>query len=218
MDPVTPAPPPEARLIQTARKAAGLTAEAAARSTDGAVSPVYWRDVERGYGYRRGERVPARASDRVLAHMAHAVRVTPGRLTKAGRDDAATVLTEILGAAPGPRASAPASEAEEMLAGLLARFADDEVIQAIGAQPHKPAYTLVGEILRRLEREGDPAPAREAYEHLLRRYAGDEVLQAISRQRAKAEKLPLLVEEMLDWRSTQEPESPPAQARNGTAG
>jgi hypothetical protein len=54
MEPDTPSPPPEARLIRTSREAAGMTAAQAAHASDGAVSATYWRDVERGYGGRRG--------------------------------------------------------------------------------------------------------------------------------------------------------------------
>lgn len=98
MDAETEMPPPEARLIRTARRAAGLSAEAAAKSTGGKVSAAYWRDVERGYGWRRGERVKATASAQVLAHMARAVAgVTPERLeSEGGRPDAAEILREIL--------------------------------------------------------------------------------------------------------------------------
>lgn len=213
MDPDTPAPP-EASLIRTARKAAGLTAEAAARATGGAVSPVYWRDVERGYGYRRGKRVRARASDRVLAHMAHAVRVTPERLTEAGRGDAATVLAEILGTAP---AAAAASEAEEVLARLLADHPGDEVLQAIGAaagpQARKPAYELVGEVLRWLERQGDPGAAEAERARLAGRYPDDEVLQVINRQRGK--KPWMVAVEMLDWLASQAPAEPRARRGRG---
>jgi Helix-turn-helix domain len=142
MDPDTPAPPPEARLIRIARNAAGLSADAAAKSTGGAVSPVYWRDVERGYGYRRSQRVPARASDRVLAHMAHAVRVAPDRLEEAGRPDAAATLREILHSDPAPDPtplrSVPGvpdidAPAEVVLHDLLERYPDDGGVQYLGS-------------------------------------------------------------------------------------
>lgn len=69
----------------------------ASRARDGkGVSGAYWRDVERGYGGRRGERVPTRASARALAAMARTVGVRPAQLTQAGRQDAAGVLEEIL--------------------------------------------------------------------------------------------------------------------------
>jgi hypothetical protein len=96
MEPEAPAPPPEALLIRTAREAVGMTATQAAAATQGAVSATYWRDVERGYGGRRGKRAAARASARLLAAMAHITRVTPDQLAKVKREDAARVLTEIL--------------------------------------------------------------------------------------------------------------------------
>ena len=77
-----------------------MTAQSAAeasRTHDGkGVSAAYWRDVERGAGGRRGERVPVRASARALAAMARVVGVTPAQLAGAGRQDAARVLEEIL--------------------------------------------------------------------------------------------------------------------------
>jgi hypothetical protein len=90
--------PPEAAVIQLARKATGMTADdaaAAVRTAGGKISATYWRDIERGRGGRRGEQVTARASDTILAHMAHAVGVTSGQLRNAGREDAALVLDEI---------------------------------------------------------------------------------------------------------------------------
>jgi hypothetical protein len=95
-----PETPPEADVIRLARKAAGLTAESAARATkEGGrkgIGATYWRDVERGHGWRRGERVTARAADETLAVMALVVGATPPQLTEAGREDAARVLEEML--------------------------------------------------------------------------------------------------------------------------
>ena len=92
--------PPEAVVIRLAREATGMTAQSAAeasRKRDGqGVSAAYWRDVERGYGGRRGERVPTRASARALAAMARTTGVQPAQLTSAGREDAARVLEEIM--------------------------------------------------------------------------------------------------------------------------
>lgn len=94
-----PAAPPEAEVIRLAREATGMTAQSAAeasRAHDGkGVSAAYWRDVERGYGGRRGERVTTRASARALAAMARVVGVQPAQLTAAGREDGARVLEEI---------------------------------------------------------------------------------------------------------------------------
>ena len=100
MSPDIPPAPPEAEVIRLARLAADMSAQDAAeasRAHDGrGVSAAYWRDVERGAGGRRGERVPVRASARALAAMARVVGVTPAQLAGAGRQDAARVLEEIL--------------------------------------------------------------------------------------------------------------------------
>jgi hypothetical protein len=98
-----PPAPPEAEVIRLGRNATGISAQKAAEATKArkthggrGVSATYWRDVERGYGGRRGERVPVKASDQTLASMAHVVRVTPLQLTRTGREGAAKILEEIL--------------------------------------------------------------------------------------------------------------------------
>lgn len=162
MDPQTPVPPPEARLIRIAREATGMTMADAARATNGKVSAAYWRDVERGYGGRRGVRATARASDRILAQMASAVGISPERLETDGcRPEAARILREILrpgskaARASGPLAVVPGdsqvSPAEAALADLMARYGDDQVMQAIAAQHGKPAATRVAELLEWLD-------------------------------------------------------------------
>jgi len=97
---MSPDIPPEAEVIRLAREAMDMTAQRAAEASraDNArgVSAAYWRDVERGYGGRRGRRVPTRASARALAAMARVVGILPSQLTAAGREDAARVLEEIL--------------------------------------------------------------------------------------------------------------------------
>ena len=97
---MSPDVPPEAEVIRLAREAMDMTAQRAAeasRAHDGkGVSAAYWRDVERGYGGRRGQRVPTRASARALAAMARVVGVVPPQLASAGREDAARVLEEVL--------------------------------------------------------------------------------------------------------------------------
>jgi len=105
-----PDTPPEAEVIRLAREAMDMTAQDAAeasRARDGkGVSAAYWRDVERGHGGRRGQRVPTRASARALAAMARVVGVHPAQLAGAGREDAARVLEEILRREGPPRALA----------------------------------------------------------------------------------------------------------------
>jgi hypothetical protein len=123
MEPETPAAPPEARLIRTAREAAGMTATQAAQATEGAISATYWRDVERGYGGRRGQRAPARASDMTLAAMARVTGVTPGQLAGAHREEAARVLTEILRREGKPP---PVTESAPVPPGPLAPAARDD--------------------------------------------------------------------------------------------
>jgi hypothetical protein len=162
MEPDTPAPPPEAILIRTAREAAGMTAAQAAHASEGAVSATYWRDVERGYGGRRGQQAAARASARLLAVMARITGVTPRQLAGAEREDAARVLTEILRredaasapplhAAPDAPPGAVTSPAEDILDGLLASYPDDPVVASLATQKRKAARVIVAEILEWLD-------------------------------------------------------------------
>jgi hypothetical protein len=126
MEPETPAAPAEARLIRTARLAVGMTAAQAARATAGAVSATYWRDVERGYGGRRGQRAAARASDRLLAAMARVTGVTPEQLADAKREDAARVLTEILRREDGPRLAEASPVPRNPFAAFTDQFSEPE--------------------------------------------------------------------------------------------
>jgi hypothetical protein len=94
MHPESP-PPAAAVLIRRAREAIGLTAEAAAaqvRASGGKITAPYWRNIENGYGYRRGETVPMPGSDEKLAFMAAVTGVTPRQLGEAGRPGAAARL------------------------------------------------------------------------------------------------------------------------------
>jgi hypothetical protein len=104
-------------VIRLARGASGMTAQSAAeasRAHDGkGVSAAYWRDVERGYGGRRGQRVPTRASAMALAAMARVVGVRPPELAEAGREDAARVLEEILRREQVPATPEPARDPAE---------------------------------------------------------------------------------------------------------
>lgn len=88
-------PPPEASLIQLARKARGLSPEKAAELTPIRLRGGRWRQIENGYE-RKNPPKPVRAPDLTLAHMAHVVGVAPERLEEAGRGDAAEILREIL--------------------------------------------------------------------------------------------------------------------------
>ena len=139
----TPPPPAEARLIRLAREATGMTAGEAAKSTNGLVSAVYWRDVERGHGTRRGERVPTRASARLLAHMARAVRVSPERLEGEGeRPDAAGVLREMLREDPSPRPPFDEDdEGEPQGDEAWVLFPDDPTLRHVWRMPGDPMMT-----------------------------------------------------------------------------
>lgn len=134
MEPETPAAPPESDVIKLARKAADLTALAAAEASRAhdqrGISVTYWRDVERGYGGRRGKRVTVRASDRALAVMARVVGVTPAQLTAAGRGDAALVLEKMLRPTPDPVPAADADAERQAAAELM----PDPVERAIWLQ------------------------------------------------------------------------------------
>lgn len=86
---------PDATLIQTARMAKGISPETAAARMQIKFSGSRWRQIEAGYRKDLGREVVAKPE--VLAHMALVVSITPERLEKAGRTDAAIVLREIQG-------------------------------------------------------------------------------------------------------------------------
>jgi hypothetical protein len=235
MEPEAPASvpeaPPEALVIRTAREAAGMAMSQAAAATDGAVSATYWRDVERGYGGRRGKRAPARASARTLAAMAHAVGALPGQLAAARREDAARVLTEILRREGAPAASvsplrppaplpaavpANAEVADRILADLLSRYegtSEHGVIAAMAAQRSVPADARVLQVLRFLK---DPDLEQEILDWLVLLALPDDPLQVVralgTRGGAPAQMRIAEVLEFLGW------QPPDMEARNGTAG
>jgi len=168
------------------------------------------------------ENASERVSSDTLARVARELHWTPDSpaLVMSGGEPvpAARAASQHLHPILIPSRATAHSEAEEVLVDLLGRYPGDEVIRAIGAQVHKPAYAMVQEILHRLEKQGDPVPAREILAGLLERYDGDDdaarVARVIGAQRAK--KASMVVAEILDWLTTQGPAVP--QARNGTAG
>lgn len=89
-----PPPPAEARLIRRAREARGLNPEDAAARVPLRLGGGRWRQIEKGYE-RLTPLKAVKARPTTLAHMAHAVGVTPERLAEAGRTDAADILREI---------------------------------------------------------------------------------------------------------------------------
>ena len=109
MDIAQPAPPPYGSLLEVARKGAGLSIQRAADAAG--ISKATWIDTVRGYRKRNGAWEHIEPKSETIARMAHAVGVSPERLTEeAGRPDAAEILTEIgRGASSVPRPSAPVS-------------------------------------------------------------------------------------------------------------
>ncbi|HMG62049.1 MAG TPA: hypothetical protein VK599_03800 [Streptosporangiaceae bacterium] len=177
MEPETAAgAPPEARLVRTARLAAGMTAAQAAVATNGAVSATYWRDVERGRGGRRGQQVPVRASARLLAVMARLTGVTPEQLDGAQREDAARVLREIQrredgGGPEGPpvprnpfaSVAGEFSEPEDDFAWVVFPDPADRLFRMIWRKPYteKERVRKVAELRAAIRRALEP-PGRES--------------------------------------------------------
>lgn len=95
--------PPYGTLIEVARKSARLSiAEAASRA---GVSKATWIDYVRGWRRRKGETETIDPDAGKVAHMAHAVGVTPEQLESEGREpDAAKVLRRVLGGAENGQA------------------------------------------------------------------------------------------------------------------
>jgi transcriptional regulator with XRE-family HTH domain len=138
---------PEGILIRRAREATGLTVPAAAQAAG--MSKARWTQVETGYETRQGQvrRVQAKAG--TIAHMAHAVGVTPERLADEGqRQDAAEILREIL-RQQGPVPDRPPAGEEE-----------DEALRAIMADTRltlsmRRAIVAFAKAMREANEQGD---------------------------------------------------------------
>lgn len=106
-----PAPPPEATLIRLARQAARIKMPAAARAAG--ISVARWSQIETGYEKRGGLYKPISGTAPTIAHMAHAVGLSPDRLEAAGRADAAEILSEVISQ---ETAAEPASDVDDAVA------------------------------------------------------------------------------------------------------
>jgi hypothetical protein len=104
--------------------------------------------------------------------------------------------------------------AQEVLSALLKRYPGDTVVQAMGAQPGKPASAALLDILRFLDAQGPP-PASPAGDILagLPALKGDQVIEAIATQPHKYA-VPRMTD-VLDWLRLREPQ---AQAGEGIVG
>src|SRR5258708_137927 len=151
MSPDVPQASPEAEVIRLARKAAGMTAESASQATRArggkAVSATYWRDVERGHGGPRGQRVQVRASDEALAALALIVGAPPSEPAKARREGAARRLGGI---------HPPQSPATPSPSFIPALDADDEAIAPYEQQ-------VRAEILQAMDRYGLDATGAQVF-------------------------------------------------------
>lgn len=83
--------PPEGEIIEAARRRHRLSQNKAA--TKAGISGTRWRQVVKGVASGgKGVVLPTRGNAETVAHMAHAVGVSPDQLAEADRDDAADVL------------------------------------------------------------------------------------------------------------------------------
>lgn len=89
-----PAPPPEAVLIEAARKRVGVAVRKIA--PEAGITEARWRQLVKGYASAgRGQTVSTRAPADTLARMARAVGVTAEQLHEVDRDDAADILRNV---------------------------------------------------------------------------------------------------------------------------
>ncbi len=143
-----PPQPPEGRLIAAAARARGLSIREASRRAG--ISYGRWRQIVSGVqNVSPGSYAAVRAPAATLARMAQAAGVTPESLaTEGNRPDAAEIMRSAsLRIVPPARGTGPGDPAAQVLADLLGRYADDGVVQAIGAQHGKEARIRVNEIL-----------------------------------------------------------------------
>lgn len=86
-----PEQPPEARLIEAARRGLGLSIRSAAKRAG--ISESQWRRIELGRMLESAAaHVAYQGTADMVARMALAVRVSAASLRKAGREDAAAAL------------------------------------------------------------------------------------------------------------------------------
>jgi hypothetical protein len=89
-------PPPEAVLICSLREQAPYQSRKQAAEKAG-ISDTRWRDIENGYKFVMGTRVPVtNAPAPTVARMARVVGAVPQQLADAGRQDAAAELEALL--------------------------------------------------------------------------------------------------------------------------
>lgn len=94
-----PPPTPEGQLIRRVRESLRPRLPVAAAAERAGVGEATWGNTERGYRTmgRGAPPQPFRPSAQTLAHMAHAIGLTPADLEEVGREDAATILAEMRG-------------------------------------------------------------------------------------------------------------------------
>src|SRR6478752_4558052 len=87
----------EGTLLRRARERIRPKASIATAAKQAGVSPENWGHVERGYQSMGKEQPPRTVIPPAptLAHMAHAVGVTPDELEQIGRTDAADILRDL---------------------------------------------------------------------------------------------------------------------------
>ncbi|MFE3149096.1 helix-turn-helix domain-containing protein [Streptomyces sp. NPDC059218] len=138
-----PAPPPEAVLIEEARKRARISGRKAAQRAD--ISPTRWAQIITGYQAVGGNYIPVRAPDVTVARMARATGVTADQLRDAGRPDAADAFADLFGptGTPSPVNLEGAEGAQaEAIATLLASLSPEGreyVLSRFQNQPPDPA-------------------------------------------------------------------------------
>lgn len=94
-----PEPSPEGVLIRRVRESLRPRLPVAEAAKRAGVGEATWGNTERGYRKpgRLLDPLPFRPSAKILAHMAHAIGLTPEDLHEVGRADAAAVLAEMRG-------------------------------------------------------------------------------------------------------------------------
>ena len=176
--------------------------------------------AERGIGYRTVSDIERSRRDNyedtTIMAVEVAYHVAPGSVERALAGGDLEPLPGLRPAPVRPRPAAPFPAdatlkdevAEEVLAELLRRYADDAVVRVMGAQRGKEAGTRVVEILRFLK---DPDLDREVLAGLMSR--DDEVIRTIGAQRGKRELM--RITEIFGFTGWRPPEM---AAGSGTAG
>jgi len=140
-----PEPPPEAPLIDAARRSSRLTVREVTRRAR--ISEAHWRQIVSGYeSLGGGEYREVHAKPETLARIAQVIGLTPDQLRKVRRTDAAEALEEITpDPQPEPPSYTPPVDAVYAILASLPPDAQAEVVRRLAKENPAAVEPLSGQ-------------------------------------------------------------------------